>query len=256
MGWTAPPDAERSEPGVPGPSLQSRNLAIFPRLRGTTSHFVTAFNAAPTSCLTLPQAKSLVNAAYYAGQHEGRLQVRVDDAGSPQSCSMAFENALLEDLETLGIVPDQVTHTSDHFVRCEQLAERLIMSGRAYMDISPTAAAAATAAAAPGFSSAELSCRGRPPSESLHLFRLLCVGHAEGQGYCLRARTGTATTAAFLPPGVVADAAAAAGAAVPTTSPRRELDPVLYVHGNGFPHYRYITRPKFNLWIQALTVVS
>eukprot|EP00953_Heterococcus_sp_UTEX-ZZ885_P041693 21252-Heterococcus_DN1.PRE.6 len=107
MGWTAPPDAERSEPGVPGPSLQSRNLAIFPRLRGTTSHFVTAFHAAPTSCLTLPQAKSLVNAAYYAGQHEGRLQVRVDDAGSPQSCSMAFENALLEDLETLGIVPDQ-----------------------------------------------------------------------------------------------------------------------------------------------------
>jgi hypothetical protein len=31
------------------------------------------------------------------------LQVRVDDAGSPYSCSMAFKNALVEDLETLGI---------------------------------------------------------------------------------------------------------------------------------------------------------
>jgi hypothetical protein len=85
-------------------------------------------------------------------------------------------------LETLGVVPDQVTHTSD-LVRCEQLAERLIMSSRACMDIAYTAVAAVTVATAtPGFSSAELSCRGRPPSESLHLFRLLCVGYAEGQG--------------------------------------------------------------------------
>jgi tRNA synthetases class I (E and Q), catalytic domain len=162
--------------------------------------------------------------------------MRVDDAGPPNNCSMAFENALLEDLEALGIVSDQVTHTSDHFVQCEQLAERLIRSGRAYMDIAPSAAAAA--AASPDFSPPDLTCRGRPPSESLHLFRLLCVGHAKGQGYCLKSRRGRAGTAtACLPPSAVVDSTTAA-AAGPVSSPRRELDPVLYVYGDGFAHCR------------------
>jgi glutamyl-tRNA synthetase len=198
----------------------------FPRLRGAVAgRFFTAFLASPSSFLDLGQAKALINCAYYSDQYHGRLVIRIDDAGDPIDYSIAYENAILHDLEMLGITPDSISHTSDHFIRCEQMAERLIILGRAYIDVVPDPLS--------HMSDYNRSCRGRPPAESLLLFRRLCVGAPEGRSYLLRARAGFSCNDSI-----------AFGCS--NSQVLRQQDPIIYQHGNGHLHYR--TGPNFSAY--------
>ena len=47
---------------------------------------------------------------------------------------MEYEESIKKDLETLGIVPDSVSHTSDHFDFLLEKLRELIMKGKAYVD--------------------------------------------------------------------------------------------------------------------------
>ncbi|KAG5178931.1 ribosomal protein L25/Gln-tRNA synthetase [Tribonema minus] len=207
----------------PSPALrETKANTAYPRLRGAApGRFATVFRAAPSSFLDLCQTKSLINCAYYSDQYEGRLIVRIDDSGDPSLLDAKFDAAILQDLKLLGVTPDAVTRTSDYFVRCEQMAERLIMTGRAYIDLIPD-----DVASIDGYVP---SCRGRPPAESLHLFQLLCVGHPEGKRYCLRARSG-------LPGAGASEQPHGLGSCSPSV--RRQHDPIIYQHGRDEPHYR------------------
>ncbi|KAG5175327.1 tRNA synthetases class I, catalytic domain-containing protein [Tribonema minus] len=149
--------------------------AVYPRLRGASSgSFTTVFHASPTSLLDLTQVKRVVDCAYYADVYQGKLLVRLNDAGDPASLSAHFDAAILQDLQSLGVTPDAVSRCSDYFVKCEQMAERLIMLGRAYVDVSCDKPLM-TSADVFDASDTGLSCKDRPPEESLHLFRLLCA---------------------------------------------------------------------------------
>lgn len=43
----------------------------------------------------------------------------------------------MKDIKTLGIVPDVVTYTSDHFAEFMKYMEKLIKDGNAYADNTP-----------------------------------------------------------------------------------------------------------------------
>lgn len=68
---------------------------------------------------------------YY--RYKGRLIVRFDDT-NPNKEKDEYEQAIIADLASLGVVADQVTHTSDSFPLIEQYAIQLIKDGLAYMD--------------------------------------------------------------------------------------------------------------------------
>lgn len=239
----APPAPAAAATAAAPPSLQGRQQpnTAYPRLRGAApGRFATVFRAAPSSYLDLCQAKSLINCAYYSDQYQGRLIVRLDDSGDPSLLSAKFDAAILHDLELLGVTPDAVTRTSDYFVRCEQMAERLIMTGRAYVDAVPD-----DVASIDGYVP---SCRGRPPAESLHLFRLLCVGHPEGKRYCLRARSG-------LPGGSVNEQHGGSGSGC-SPPVRRQHDPIIYQHGRDESHYRQVSACMLDGSVVALVDLS
>ncbi len=70
---------------------------------------------------------------YYRTLYKGRLIVRFDDT-NPAKEKTEFEEAILEDLERLGVRPDRVTHTSDNFAYILGKARQLIEQGDAYVD--------------------------------------------------------------------------------------------------------------------------
>jgi len=62
--------------------------------------------------------------------------VRFDDT-NPSKEKDEFEEAIIRDLATLGIKGDQITHSSDHFEKLQQMGEKLIKQGDMYIDDTP-----------------------------------------------------------------------------------------------------------------------
>jgi glutamyl/glutaminyl-tRNA synthetase len=58
---------------------------------------------------------------YYAQRYKGRLLVRFDDT-NPSKEKDEFEENIIKDLATLNVIPDQVSHSSDHFEKCEEVS--------------------------------------------------------------------------------------------------------------------------------------
>lgn len=59
--------------------------------------------------------------------------VRFDDT-NPTKEKQEYQDAILQDLELLGIKGDRLTYTSDYFERLYQEAVKLIKLGKAYCD--------------------------------------------------------------------------------------------------------------------------
>ena len=55
---------------------------------------------------------------YYARRYKGKLIVRFDDT-NPSKEKEEFEQNIMRDLTSLGVKPDQITHSSDHFEACQ-----------------------------------------------------------------------------------------------------------------------------------------
>lgn len=92
-------------------------------------------------------------------------------------------DAILEDLTSLGVVPDRVVHSSDHFDKILELCEKLITDGNAYLDNTPVEQMRQERW--DGIASA---LRDTPIEENLRLWEELKKGSEQGQGYIVRAK--------------------------------------------------------------------
>jgi glutamyl/glutaminyl-tRNA synthetase len=73
---------------------------------------------------------------YFADRYKGRLIVRFDDT-NPSKESNEFVENVLRDIDTMGIKYDTVTYISDYLPKLMEMAESLIMQGKAYVDDTP-----------------------------------------------------------------------------------------------------------------------
>ena len=96
---------------------------------------VTRFPPEPSGFLHIGHAKAALLNDYFARQYEGELIVRFDDTNT-EKATQGFEDAIITDLDRLGIKPNRVEYTSDYFPQLLEVATEFIKAGKAYVDPS------------------------------------------------------------------------------------------------------------------------
>ena len=81
-------------------------------------------------------AKAAILNATAANAYDGTLILRFDDT-NPSKEKAEYQESQLEDLKTLGVIPDRITFTSDYFDEIEERCRALIAAGKAYLDDTP-----------------------------------------------------------------------------------------------------------------------
>jgi len=97
---------------------------------------VTRFPPEPSGYLHIGHAKAaLLNDFFAHRQPGGTLICRFDDT-NPSKENAEFQDSILDDLNSIEIFPDKVTHSSDYFQEMHDLALKLIKAGKAFADDS------------------------------------------------------------------------------------------------------------------------
>lgn len=104
-------------------------------LKGQEGKVITRFPPEPSGYLHIGHMKAACINYVLAKRFGGKMIMRFDDT-NPAKESTEFEGAISEDLQLIGIVPDQITHTSDYFDVIIDYAEQLLKEGLAYVDDS------------------------------------------------------------------------------------------------------------------------
>ncbi|KEY64532.1 hypothetical protein S7711_03599 [Stachybotrys chartarum IBT 7711] len=95
---------------------------------------ITRFPPEPSGYLHIGHAKAALLNEHFARLREGgRLICRFDDT-NPTRESMEFQDSIMHDLKLMGIIPDQVTYSSDYFQDMYDCALRLIKDGKAFAE--------------------------------------------------------------------------------------------------------------------------
>ncbi|KAK9366944.1 tRNA synthetases class I, catalytic domain-containing protein [Lipomyces kononenkoae] len=174
---------------------------------------VTRFPPEPSGYLHIGHAKAALLNQYFAQTYHGKLIVRFDDT-NPSKEKMEFQDAILEDLELLGIKGDVVTFSSDYFQQMYDYCIQMIKDGKAYADDTPVDQMRQERTE--GIASQR---RDRTVEENLKIFQEMTEGTEEGLKNCIRAK-------------------------ISVTSPNKALrDPVIY-RCNLTPHHRTGTQWK------------
>ena len=101
-------------------------------LPGTHENVVMRFAPNPSGPLHIGHARSAVPNAEYVKRHDGKLILRIEDTDPKRVFEPAYE-MIPEDLEWLGIKPDEIVYQSDRFDIYYDYARQLIEKGAAYM---------------------------------------------------------------------------------------------------------------------------
>lgn len=147
----------------------------------------TRFPPEPNGHLHIGHAKSICLNFGLALRYGGKCNLRFDDT-NPEKESSEYESSIIEDVRWLGFDWDErLFHASDYFQQLYEFAERLIETGRAYVD-SQTAddiRAQRGTLTTPGQDS---PFRNRPSEASLDLFRRMRAGEFDDGAHVLRAK--------------------------------------------------------------------
>ncbi|GMH06691.1 hypothetical protein Nepgr_008531 [Nepenthes gracilis] len=140
------------------------------------------FAPEPSGYLHIGHSKAALLNKYFAESYKGRLIVRFDDT-NPAKESNEFVDNLLKDIETLGIVYDAVTYTSDYFPQLMEMAENLIRQGKAYIDDTPREQMQKER-----MDGIESECRNHSVSKNIELWKEMVAGSERGLMCCLRGK--------------------------------------------------------------------
>ena len=101
-------------------------------LPGTHENIVLRFAPNPSGPLHIGHSRAAVPNAEYVKRHNGKLILRIEDTDPKRVFEPAYE-MIPEDLEWLGIKPDEIIYQSDRFEIYYDYARQLIEKGAAYM---------------------------------------------------------------------------------------------------------------------------
>jgi glutamyl-tRNA synthetase len=92
---------------------------------------VTRFAPSPTGRLHVGNIRTALHNFLFARKNGGRFILRIDDTDRDRSTA-EFDRAIRDDLDWLGLTPDQVVRQSERFALYEREFERLKAAGRVY----------------------------------------------------------------------------------------------------------------------------
>jgi glutaminyl-tRNA synthetase len=172
---------------APAPSDFIRDIVADDLRSGRHQRIVTRFPPEPNGYLHIGHAKSICLNFGIAQEFGGVCNLRFDDT-NPLKEDVEYVDSIQEDIRWLGFDwGDNLFYASDYFEQLYEFAERLIHDDKAYVD-SLSADEMRTyrgTLTEPGRPS---PYRGRPPAESLDLFRRMRAGEFPDGAYVLRAR--------------------------------------------------------------------
>jgi glutamyl-tRNA synthetase len=117
---------------IPQESSEGISAGTFDELPGAVKGKVRVrFPPEPSGYLHIGHAKAAFINEYYAKKYDGQLIVRFDDT-NPTKEKEEYEEAILKDLDVLGIKPSVISYTSDYFGQILQKAEEMIKLNRAF----------------------------------------------------------------------------------------------------------------------------
>ena len=147
----------------------------------------TRFPPEPNGYLHIGHAKAIIMDFGAAEKFGGTCNLRFDDT-NPQKEDTEYVNAIMEDIHWLGYDwEDRLYYASDYFQQLFDLACRMILEDKAYVDeqTSEEIAAQKGTPTTPGQNS---PYRNLPVEESLDLFKRMNEGEFEEGRYVLRAK--------------------------------------------------------------------
>ena len=142
----------------------------------------TRFPPEASGFLHIGHVKAALVNEYYARKYKGKLILRFDDT-NPAKEKEEYEESIVADLKTLGVIPDVITHTSDSFDIMFEMMEKLIKEGKAYCDKSDVVTMREQRMARQ-----ENSYRSNTVEENLRLWREMIAGSEEGCATCVRGK--------------------------------------------------------------------
>src|SRR4051794_1438958 len=97
---------------------------------------VTRFAPSPTGRLHVGNIRTALHNFLFARKNGGQFVLRIDDTDRERSTA-EFDEAIRDDLEWLGLRPDQIVRQSGRFGLFEREFERLREAGRGYACYEP-----------------------------------------------------------------------------------------------------------------------
>lgn len=111
--------------------------AVYTDLPGAVDgQVVVRFPPEASGFLHIGHAKAALLNYHYKTIYNGKLVMRFDDT-NPEKENVDYEDAILKDLKSLGVVYDHFSYTSDHFDLMLEKCEEMIKAGLAYVDDTP-----------------------------------------------------------------------------------------------------------------------
>ena len=146
----------------------------------------TRFPPEPNGYLHIGHAKAICLDFGIAENYNGICNLRFDDT-NPVKEDVEYVDSIMEDIQWLGYKWANVYYASDYFQQLWDLAEKLILDGKAYIDeqSAETIAKQKGTPTTPGTNSPH---RDRPVEENLELFRKMNTGEIPEGKMVLRAK--------------------------------------------------------------------
>ena len=153
---------------------------------GRVTKVHTRFPPEPNGYLHIGSAKAIWINYSTAKKYGGEFNLRYDDT-NPEKEDEEYVNAIEEDLNWLGAIPDHIFYGSDYFDKCYEFAIQLIKTGKAYVcDLSAEEMRAYRGTLTePGKNS---PYRDRSAEENLDLFQRMKNGEFPDGSRTLRAK--------------------------------------------------------------------
>jgi glutaminyl-tRNA synthetase len=152
----------------------------------------TRFPPEPNGYLHIGHAKAICLDFGIAEQYGGICNLRFDDT-NPVKEDVEYVDSIMEDIQWLGYHWANVYYASDYFQQLWNLAEKLILDGKAYID-EQSAETIAKQKGTPTVPGTESPYRNRPAAESLTLFRKMNTGEIPEGAMVLRAKIDMASS--------------------------------------------------------------
>src|SRR5580704_15031224 len=100
---------------------------------GRVTRVATRFPPEPNGYLHIGHAKAICLDFGVAGEYQGTCNLRYDDT-NPAREDVEYVESIERDVRWLGFAPTAVLFSADYFPRMYELAERLVLEGKAYVD--------------------------------------------------------------------------------------------------------------------------